>query len=132
MKVSTDKQQLDLPMIYDFLHHEAYWSKGRNMDIVKRSIEHSLCFGLYDEGQQIGFARVVSDYSIFAWLMDVFVLPSHRGQGGGKLLLEAILQHPELKTVKTWGLKTHDAHLLYQQFGFQQLSIPEHFMELKR
>ncbi|MEL6656908.1 MAG: GNAT family N-acetyltransferase [Bacteroidota bacterium] len=80
MEVSTDKDRLDRQMIYQFLHHEAYWSKGRSWAAVQSSIEHSLCFGVYENGKQIGFARVVSDYTIFGWLLDVFVVPSHRGQ----------------------------------------------------
>lgn len=131
MTVSTDKSQLDLPMIFNFLHHQAYWSKGRSLELVERSIQNSLCFGLYDEDQQIGFARVVTDHAIFAWLMDVFVLPTHRGQGGGKKLLEAILTYPDLGMVKTWGLKTHDAHSLYEQYGFREIDVPQHFMERK-
>lgn len=132
MNVSTEKSRLDIDMIYRFLHHEAYWSKGRPLSTVERSIEHSLCFGLYQGTQQIGFARVVTDYAIFAWLMDVFVLPEFRAQGGGKLLLKAIFNHPELQTINTWGLKTHDAHSLYGQFGFSALESPEIHMEYRR
>ncbi|MEO0876971.1 MAG: GNAT family N-acetyltransferase, partial [Bacteroidota bacterium] len=106
MEVSTDKDRLDRQMIYQFLHHEAYWSKGRSWAAVQSSIEHSLCFGVYENGKQIGFARVVSDYTIFGWLLDVFVVPSHRGQGVGKQLLQYIFDYPLLRAVKNWGLKT--------------------------
>lgn len=131
MTISTDKQLLDIPMIYDYLHNEAYWAKGRPRHIVERSIEHSLCFGLYVDDRQVGFARVVTDYAIFAWLMDVFILPGHQGKGYGKALVNRILNEPELATVKTWGLKTQDAHALYQQFDFQHLDKPEMFLERK-
>ncbi|MEL7249476.1 MAG: GNAT family N-acetyltransferase [Bacteroidota bacterium] len=116
-------------MIFNFLHHKAYWSKGRSKAAVERSIQHSICFGVYLDGQQLGFARVVTDRAIFAWLMDVFILPEFRGLGAGKQLLQTIFDHPELKTVKTWGLKTYDTHSLYKQFDFQPLSRPEVFME---
>ena len=129
MEKSTDKDRLDIDMIYQFLHHEAYWSKGRSLAAVNNSIQHSLCFGGYANGQQIGFARVVSDYTIFAWLMDVFILPTHQGGGAGKQLLQYIFDHPDLRDVKTWGLKTYDAHRLYEQFGFQILAKPEVHME---
>lgn len=129
LKVSTDKSLLDLPLIFQYLNEQAYWSKGRTLEMVERSIENSLCFGLYDDGQQLGFARVVTDYTIFAWLMDVFILPDFQGAGHGKTLLDGVFNYPALAQIKTWGLKTRDAHTLYRQFGFQALEKPEMHME---
>lgn len=132
MKVSTDKSLLNLQLIFHYLHDQAYWSKGRTFETVQRSIESSLCFGLYDNGQQIGFARVVTDYAIIAWLMDVFILPEYQGAGHGQTLLKEVFEHPDLSQIKTWGLKTRDAHDLYKKFGFRQLVKPEMQMEWKR
>ncbi len=102
---------------------------GRPIEIVKRSIENSLPFGLYKNERQIGFARVVTDYATFAWLADVFVLDEFRGQGLAKWLMETILSHPELQGFRRWVLATKDAHELYRQFGFSDLKRPERWME---
>ena len=100
---------------------------------MARSIEHSLCFGVYDgSGAQVGFARVISDFATYAYIADVFVLESHRGQGLGKLLMEGITQHPELQGLRRWSLSTLDAHGLYAQFGFTSLKWPERYMEILR
>ena len=96
---------------------------------MRRSIEHSLCFGVYEGGAQVGFARVVSDRATFAYLCDVFVIESRRGRGLGKLLLETIVAHPELQGLRRWLLATRDAHGLYRRFGFTELACPEIFME---
>ena len=128
--ISTDKSRLDLPLIYQFLSERSYWAKGRSLETVQKSIEHSLCFGAYDEdGNQLGFARVATDYAVFGWLMDVFVLEQHRGKGIGKKLIEAIVTHPELKDLSRLGLGTADAHGLYRQYGFNGLSKPANAME---
>ncbi len=100
--------------------------------MVERSIQHSLCFAAYLDGRQIGFARVVTDYATFAYVADVFVVPEHRGRGISKLLLRAILEHPELQGLRRFLLATHDAHGLYAQFGFQPLAHPEHFMTVHK
>ncbi len=131
IQISTDKTQLDVDWIHTSLSKEAYWAIGREMEVVKRSIENSLCFGVYLNDQQIGFARVVTDYAVFGWIMDVFIQPNLRGNGYGKQLMEAIISHPELQTLKRWGLGTDDAHGLYRQFGFTALSKPENMMEIK-
>jgi len=130
--ISTDKSRLDVNLIHNYLSKESYWAKGREIDTVKRSIEHSLCFGVYNETGQIGFARVVSDFAIFAWIMDVFILKEHRGKGYGKKLMSAIMTHEELQNLQRWGLGTEDAHGLYEQFGFKPLSNPQNMMEIKR
>lgn len=128
--VSTDKSRLDLPMIEDFLANRAYWAKGRPAHIIHRSIENSLCFGVYDtDGKQLAFGRVVTDFAVFAWVLDVFVLEEYRGKGLSKLLMQEMLAHPDLQGLKRWGLGTHDAHGLYEKFGFTPLDKPETWME---
>lgn len=130
--ISTDRARLDLNVIYNFLTN-CYWAKGIPRDVVARSIEHSLCFGIYDGGgAQAGFARVVSDYATVAYLGDVFVLESYRGRGLSKWLMECIVQHPALQDLRRWILLTRDAHGLYSQFGFTPVTAPERYMELHR
>lgn len=129
---STDRARLDLDVIHGFLTN-CYWAKGIPREVVARSIEHSLCFGVYDgSGAQVGFARVVSDFATVAYLGDVFVLESHRGRGLSKWMMECILQHPSLQNLRRWILLTRDAHGLYQQFGFTPLKSAERYMELHR
>lgn len=129
---STDKGKLDIDMIEDFLGKRSYWAKGRTREKIVRSIENSMCFGVYtDDGRQVGFARVLSDYAVFAWIMDVFVLEEFRKLGLGKLLMRAITEHPDLQGLERWGLGTKDAHGLYEQFGFRRLEHPETKMEKK-
>ena len=130
--ISTDRARLDLTVIHGFLT-SCYWSKGIPREVVARSIEHSLCFGIYDgSGAQVGFARVVSDYETVAYLGDVFVLESHRGRGLSKWLMECVMQHPALQNLRRWILLTRDAHALYSQFGFTPIETPERYMELHR
>ena len=127
---STDKSKLDVDMIEDFLSRRSYWAKGRARAKIIRSIENSMCFGVYDDkDRQVGFARVLSDYAVFAWIMDVFILEEFRGRGLGKLLMGAITDHPDLQGLERWGLGTKDAHGLYEQFGFRKLKTPETKME---
>lgn len=130
--VSTDRQKLDVEMIWDFLCNRSYWAKGRSKEVVYKSIDNSMCFGLYTSNgdKQAGFARVVSDHALFAWVLDVFVLEEYRGKGLGKLLMINIMSHTELYKVRRWGLATRDAHKLYERFGFSQLANPENMMEL--
>jgi GNAT superfamily N-acetyltransferase len=129
--ISNNKSKLDIDMIHHFLSEEAYWSKGIAPEIVKLSIEHSLCFGVYDENEkQVGFARVVTDYATVAYLGDVFILPVYRGRGLSKMLIEAIMQHPFLQGLRRWILLTGDAHGLYQQFGWKPIAEPVKWMEL--
>lgn len=121
-----------MDVIYEFLTN-CYWAKGIPRDVVARSIEHSLCFGIYHEcGEQIGFARVISDFATIAYLGDVFVLESHRGHGLSKWMMECIMQHPALQGLRRWILLTRDAHGLYSQFGFTPLESAERYMELHR
>jgi GNAT superfamily N-acetyltransferase len=127
--ISTERSRLDLNVIHDFLTNSSYWAVGRSFETVKRSIEHSLPFGLYKDGRQIGFARVVTDYATFAWVADVFILEEARGQGLGTWLVEVMLQHPELQGFRRWTLATKDAHEIYRRFGFSELRRPERWME---
>ncbi|MBZ5599418.1 MAG: GNAT family N-acetyltransferase [Acidobacteriia bacterium] len=127
--ISTDRARLDLDVVHGFLT-ESYWAKGIPRELVARSIENSLCFGVYSEGRQFGFAQVISDYATYAYIGDVFVLESHRGRGLGKWLMDCIMQHPRLQGLRRWSLVTNDAHGLYAQFGFTALKSPEKHMEL--
>jgi len=126
--ISTDRARLDLDLIYEFLS-ECYWAKGIAREVVARSIESSLCFGIYEQTRQIGFARVISDFATYAYIGDVFVIESYRGQGLGKWLMECIMSHPSLQNLRRWSLVTRDAHGLYARFGFARLRSPERYME---
>jgi GNAT superfamily N-acetyltransferase len=132
LEISTDKSRLDVAMIHAFLADDSYWVAGISRANVEKSIRHSLCFGAYASGRQIGFARIVTDYVRFAHLMDVFVLPEFRRRGISKLLMEKILSHPELQTIARYTLGTQDAHGLYAQYGFTAPASPERQMELLR
>ena len=127
--ISTDRDRLDSAFIHNFLSNNSYWARGRDFELVQRSISNSFNFGLYKANQQIGFARVVTDYATFAWLADVFVLDEHRGQGLGKWLVEVIVSHPTLQGFRRWLLATRDAHELYRRFGFTELSDASRWME---
>ena len=128
-QITTDRARLDVPLIHNFLTTESYWAAGRAVEVVQRSIDNSLCFGIYRKDQQVGFARVVTDYATFAWIADVFVLSEHRGRGLSKWLMDVILAHPELQGFRRWVLATKDAQSLYAQFGFIPLHRPERWME---
>ncbi len=127
--ISTDPDRLDRPLIHEFLE-ASYWGKGIPREIVDRSIEGALCFGLYEDGRQVGFARVITDRATFAYLADVFVLESHRGRGLAAWLMETILAHPALQGLRRWMLLTRDAHPLYRKVGFTELAHPERVMEM--
>lgn len=130
--ISTGRARLDLGVVHGFLTN-SYWAQGIPRETVERSIQHSLCFGIYDgNGAQVGFARVVSDFATIAYLGDVFVLASHRGLGLGKWMMECILRHPALQDLRRWILLTRDAHRLYSQFGFTPLKSADRYMELHR
>lgn len=128
--ISDDRAQLDRVLIHRFLSERTYWSPGVPREIVERAIDHSLCFGVYRAGAQIGFARVVTDFATFAWLADVFILEEERGQGLSKKLVAAIQAHPRLQDLRRFMLGTRDAHGLYAQFGFEPIKYPERFMEI--
>lgn len=126
--VSTDKQKLNIPFIQNFLK-DIYWSAGRTIEEVQRTIDASVCFGIYLNDVQIGFGRVITDYVVFAYMMDVFVAEAHRGKGYSSILISAMMEEPSLKEVKIWRLATRDAHFLYEKFGFAALAFPERMME---
>lgn len=128
VSVSTDKKKLDIPFIQDFLK-DIYWAAGRTIDEVQVTIDNSFCFGIYLDDKQIGFARVITDYVVFAYVMDVFITEEQRGKGYSSILIEAMMNEPKLKEVKIWRLATKDAHFLYQKFGFKPLAHPERMME---
>ena len=131
--ISTDRSRLDLNVIHGFLTN-CYWAKGIPLEVVARSIEHSLCFGIYHETgatfRQVGFARVISDFATIAYLGDVFVIESYRGRGLSKWMMQCIMQHPEVQGLRRWILLTRDAHGLYSQLGFTALKSAESYMEL--
>lgn len=126
--ISTDPARLDMDAICDFLAR-AYWSSTRPRERTERAIQNSLVFGMYDGDKQIGVARVVSDYSIFAYLCDVFIHEDYRAHGLGKWLIQTIMEHPDLKEMRRWVLVTNDAHGLYKQYGFTSIEDPEHWMQ---
>jgi GNAT superfamily N-acetyltransferase len=130
-RISTDRASLDVDMIWSFLR-ESYWAAKIPRDIVERSIEGSLPFGLYRGSRQIGFARVISDMTTFAYLADVFIVDAFRGKGFGRWLIQVIMEHPDLATIRRWSLATRDAHGLYGKFGFTPLRDPSAFMERHR
>jgi GNAT superfamily N-acetyltransferase len=122
--ISTAKTRLDVDVVHDFLSRVSYWAQGRPREMTETAIAHSLCFGIYADTRQVGFARVVTDYATFAWLCDVFVLESYRGRGLGKWLVECVVNHPDLQELKLMFLGTRDAHELYRRYGdFQPMSI---------
>ena len=126
--ISDDKTKLDVKLIHNFLT-TSYWGKGRTIEEVKKSIEHSICFGLYKADKQIGFARILTDHTVIAYLMDVFILEEYRGKGFSKLLLKRIFEDERFKSIKKWMLATKDAHSLYAGFGFEKIKNPERLME---
>lgn len=131
MRVSTDKAELDLPLIHRFLSTQAYWSQGIPEETVARAVAGSLCFGGHVEGVgQVAFARVVSDFATFAYLADVFVLPEHRGRGYSKQLVAEIMAHPHLQGLRRFMLATSDAHGLYAPYGFVAPAKPQSLMEV--
>lgn len=129
-RITTDKSKLDFEAIHNWITN-SYWASGRTKEEMKKVMENSLNFGLFQNEKQIGFARVVTDYQTFAYLCDVIIDESHRGKGLGKLLMKEVLEYPELKIMKRWLLFTKDAHGLYKQFGFSKDDMPERTMVKK-
>ena len=128
--VSTDKTKLNVPFIQNFLK-DIYWAAGRTIQEVETTIDASVCFGIYLDDNQIGFARVITDYVVFGYVMDVFITEEHRGKGYSSVLIEKMMKEPLLKDIKIWRLATTDAHFLYEKFGFKPLEHPEKMMEKK-
>lgn len=130
-EISTDPARLDVDAIHAFLT-QSYWSPGIPRATVARAIANSLCFGVFSQGQQVGFARVITDRTTFAYLCDVYVLEAHRGHGLAQQLMEHVMQHPDLQGLRRMMLATLDAHGLYAKYGFTALSAPERIMEVVR
>ncbi len=131
--ISTHKSKLNVDVIHEYLSQRSYWAQGRPRALVEKTIQNSLCFGVYRDDQQAGFARVVSDCATFAWLCDVFILEPFRGLGLGKWLIESVVAHPELQGLKIFLLVTQDAQELYSNYGgFIPLTEPEHWMARPR
>ena len=127
--VSSDPAKLDLTFTHRWLSTQAHWNLGLPFKAFKRMIDHSLNFGIYHQsGKQVGFGRVITDYTTFAWLTDVFISEEFRGKGLSIILLKCILDHPELKIMRRWVLGTDHAHGLYRKFGFNDLDHPENFL----
>lgn len=131
IEVSTDRSRIDDDMVFRFLHDEAYWCRGIGRDAVETALARSVCFGAYDEGLQVGFARVVSDHATFAYLCDVFVLEPWRARGVGKALMRAVMEHPSVTGLRRVLLATLDAHGLYESFGFRPLTRVERWMAIE-
>ncbi len=129
--ISTDKRKLNISFIHHFLSN-SYWSPGIPKKMIQDAISHSLCFGVYHQSCQIGFARVITDFTSFGYLADVFISEEFRGKGYSKLLMKAVLKHPELQNFRRWMLATRDAHGLYKQFGFTPIPNPENFMQIHK
>ncbi|WP_076541030.1 GNAT family N-acetyltransferase [Shewanella sp. UCD-KL21] len=130
--ISTDKHQLDLSVIHGFIS-QSYWAKGMPKTVLAKAIEHSLCFGVFtNQGEQVGFARLITDRATFAYLADVFITKPHRGLGLSKLLIETVISHPDVQGLRRMMLATKDAHGLYAQYGFLPVDNPEILMQIWR
>jgi GNAT superfamily N-acetyltransferase len=128
--ISTDKTRLDFELIYRYLNEDSYWAQGIPEDRLKRAIDNSFCFGVYLHNDFCGMARVITDKATFAYICDVFILPAFRGAGLSKWLIQSILNHPDLSGLRRWSLATADAHGLYKQFGFAEITRPDRWMEI--
>lgn len=120
-EISTDRGRLDLLFTHDFLANQSYWARNIPFEVMKRSFENALCFGVYHQDRQIGFARVITDFATTAYVGDVFINEAYRGKGLGKWLMETILNHPDLQGLRLWFLGTRDAHGLYGKYGFKKV-----------
>lgn len=120
--ITTDKEELDIAKIHQYISKESYWGMGRTLEDVQKTIQHSHCFGLYSESNdQLGFARVVTDFVVFAYLMDVIIFKEYQGKGLGDKLITYIVESDALRNIKTFALKTKDAHTLYERYGFEKI-----------
>ena len=131
-EISTDSARLDLAVIHKYLAEESYWARNIPMDLVAKSIAHSRCYGIYDGKAQVGFGRLITDHATFAYVGDIFVLDSHRGQGLSKWLVECMLADPDVQGLRNWTLYTQDAQSLYARYGFQHPEDPRSVMQIKK
>ena len=129
--ISTDRSRIDVAAVHAFLTH-SYWSPSIPEDVIRRGIAGSICFGIYQGSEQVGFARVITDQATYAYLADVYVLEAHRGRGLAKWMMEVIMAHPSLQGLRRFTLATRDAHSLYAQFGFEIVANPDRQMEILR
>ncbi|HPG40179.1 MAG TPA: GNAT family N-acetyltransferase [bacterium] len=128
--ITTDPALLQVKIIHNYLANESYWAQDRPMAVVEKSLRNSLCFGVYTHNKQIGLARVVTDYAVFAYIMDLFIVKDYQGRGLGKWLMSCIMSHPDLQDVTVWALRTRDAHGLYEKYDFTKITNPESWMTL--
>lgn len=131
IEISTGKNRLEINFIHEFISN-SYWAKGRTIETMQACIDNSLNFGVYFQDRQVGFARVVTDFGQFAYIMDLFIHENYRGKGYSKKLMKFIIEFEKLKNIKVWRLATVDAHGLYKEFGFDKIAKPENLMELKK
>jgi ribosomal protein S18 acetylase RimI-like enzyme len=131
-EVTTDPERLNARAVHDYLSNHAYWALGRPLEIVERSLANSLCFGLYQGSHQIGLARVITDYSTYAYMCDVYVLEEYRGRGLGTWLIGCVMQHPVLQRLHRFSLVTRDAQELYRKFGFTEVTDQKRYMNLRK
>lgn len=131
IKITTDQSKIDLPYVHHYLSEISYWAKGIPFALVEKSIQNSMCFSVFKNEKQIGFARVVTDYATFAYLADVFIDENHRRHGYSKELMEFIMKHPKLEGLRRWMLMTSTAHGIYEQFNFSKMKKPENAMEIR-
>jgi GNAT superfamily N-acetyltransferase len=129
LRLSTLADEMDVDAVHAYLSGESYWARGVPREVVARSIQHSLCVGVFDGARQVAFARAITDRATYAYLADVYVLDAYRGRGVGRWMMEALTAHPDLQGLRRWMLMTHDAHGLYARFGFEPLAHPERAME---
>jgi GNAT superfamily N-acetyltransferase len=127
-EISTDRDRVDVGMVHAFLSGSSYWARGRSREVVVASIANSLCFGAYRSDQQVGFCRVVTDYAVFGYVADMFVLPEWRGHGVARMLMQAIVDHPVVTRLQGLQLRSRDARGLYEKFGFKAIAGPEEMM----
>jgi GNAT superfamily N-acetyltransferase len=127
--ISTDRDRLDIAAIHDFLSHHSHWAKGIPIETVRKSIDNALNFGLFHQGKQVGYARLITDYATIVYLGDVFVLPEYRGRGLSKWMMEVVMSYPDLQGLRRWVLLTSDAHGLYEKTGWRRVAKPELYME---
>jgi len=129
LRISTDIREMDITLVHNYLSKQSYWAKGRKKEEVIISMENAICFAVFDGKRQIAFARLVTDYVVFAWLMDVFVIDEYRSKGVGSFLMDYIMNLPSIQEVNRIGLRTNDAHGFYRKYGFRKISEPETWMQ---
>jgi ribosomal protein S18 acetylase RimI-like enzyme len=131
-EITTDPSRLDATAVHEFLANRSHWAIGRTLDVVQKSLDNSLCFGVYHQKRQIGLARVITDYATYAYMCDVYILEEYRGQGLGTWLVGCVVEHPILKELRRFSLITSDAQELYRKFGFAEVTDASRYMNLRK